>query len=78
MVTLFDNDNEVEIGLISEAQLNFLQEELIEETIDAYTYGLSPAAIDSLELNGGDPELVAMLRKAIGARGSMEVRYELD
>ena len=78
MVTLFDNDNEGEIGRITEAQLDFLQEELVEETIDAYTYALSPAAIDSLEMSGADTQLVAMLRKAIGMRNSMEVRYELD
>ena len=78
MVRLFDNDNESEIGPITEAQLNFLQEELVEETLDAYTFSLSPAAIDSLKSNGGDPDLVAMLRTAIGTRTSMEIRYELD
>jgi hypothetical protein len=78
VVKLFDNDTENEIGEITEAQLDFLQEELIEETIDAYTYNLSPAAIDSLEMSGGDDDLVAMLRKALGTRPSMELRYDLD
>ena len=78
MVRLFDNDNEAEIGPITEDQLNFLQEELVEETIDAYTFALSPSSIDSLRKNGGDPRLVEMLRTAIGTRASMEIRYELD
>ena len=78
MVRLFDSDSESEIGVITEAQLDFLQEELIEESIDSYTYNLSPAALDSLEKSGGDALLVAMLRKALGGRSSMEVRYELD
>jgi len=78
MVRLFDSDSESEIGVITEAQLDFLQEELIEESIDSYTYNLSPAALDSLEKSGGDALLVAMLRKAMAGRSSMEVRYELD
>jgi hypothetical protein len=78
MVRLFDNDNEAEIGPITEDQLNFLQEELVEETIDAYTFSLSPASIEGLKMNGGDPDLVTMLRTAIGTRSSMEIRYELD
>jgi hypothetical protein len=78
MIRLYDNDNECEIGPITEAQLDFLQEQLVEDAIDAYTFDLTPGSIDSLEMSGGEAELVAMLRKFIGSRASMEVRYELD
>ena len=78
MVKLFDNDNEAEIGKITESQLDFLQEQLLEECIDATTYDVSQASIESLATNGADDDLIDMLRKAIGTRGSMEVRFELD
>jgi hypothetical protein len=78
LVRLFDNDNESEIGVIGESQLDFLQEQLIEESIDAYTFDLSQSALDGLEMNGAEADLIAMLRKAIGSRTSMELRYELD
>lgn len=78
MVRIYDNDNETEIGTISDAQLDLLQEELIEESIDAYTFDVSGAAIDSLEMNGGDTTLIAMLRRALGSRSSMELRFDLD
>ena len=78
MVRIYDNDNETEIGAITEAQLDFLQEELVEESIDANTFDLSGAAIDSLETNGGDATLIAMLRRALGSRSSMELRFDLD
>lgn len=78
MIRLYDNDNESEIGPITESQLDFLQEQLVEDAIDAYTFDLTPASIDSLEMNGGEADLVAMLRKSMGTRPSMEVRYELD
>lgn len=78
MVRIFDNDLEAELGAITDAQLDFLQEELVEETIDACTFSLSGAAIDSLALNGGDEALIGMLRKALGSRASMEIRFEFD
>jgi hypothetical protein len=78
MIRLFDNDNDAPIGEITEAQLDFLQEQLIEETLDSTTFALAPATVDSLAMNGGDPEVVAVLRKALGARNSMELRVELD
>ena len=77
MVRLYDNDSDSEIGQITEAQLDFLQEELLEESIDSYTYNLSSAAIDSLALNGADADLLEMLRKALGTRPSIEIRYDL-
>jgi citrate lyase alpha subunit len=78
MIRLFDNDNDAPIGEITEAQLDFLQEQLIEETLDSTTFALAPATLDSLAMNGGDSEVVAVLRKALGARNSMELRVELD
>lgn len=78
MIRLFDNDNDAPIGEITEAQLDFLQEQLIEETLDSTTFALAPATVDSLAMNGGDPEVIAVLKKALGSRSSMELRVELD
>jgi hypothetical protein len=78
MIRLFDNDNDAPIGEITEAQLDFLQEQLIEETLDSTTFALAPATVDSLAMNGGDPEVIAVLKKALGSRASMELRVELD
>jgi citrate lyase alpha subunit len=78
VVRIYDNDNESEIGSITEAQLDLLQEEWVEETVDVQTFNISAASIDSLEMNGGDQGLIAMLRQALGARSSMELRFDLD
>ena len=77
MIRLYDNDDDREIGQITEAQLDFLQEQLIEETLDSTTFALAPATLDSLEMNGGDAEMIGILRKAIGSRTSMELRIDL-
>ena len=78
MVRLFDNDSDDEIGSISESQLDDLQEELIEESLDGNCYNISSAVLDSLELNGIDRPVIALLRTALGVRGSMELRFEYD
>ena len=78
MIKLYDCDTDAEIGTITESQLDFLQEQLVEETIDTSSYNLTEANIESLEVNGADPEVVELLRKAISGRSSMELRYEFD
>ncbi|HXH27613.1 MAG TPA: galactosyldiacylglycerol synthase [Candidatus Polarisedimenticolia bacterium] len=78
MIRLFDDDNEAEIGSITEDQLSFLQEQLVEETLDDYSYSINASVIGSLERSGADGEVVEMLRRALGARSSMDVRFEPD
>lgn len=78
MIRLFDNDNDEEIGSISESVFDLLQEQLLEETLDSNTYNVGTATLDSLESNGVDRNVVALLRKALGSRSSMELRYEFD
>ena len=50
----------------------------LEENLREYSYNIDAAAIGSLEANGADPELVTLLRRALGNRTSMELRYEID
>lgn len=78
MIKLFDNDTDAELGAISEEQLEFLVEELVEESLDEYSYAINPTVVGALEAHGGDPALIAILRRALGARTSMEFRYEPD
>ena len=78
MIKLFDNDSDADLGFISDEQLEFLVEELAEESLDEYTYSINPAAIGALEAHGGDPALISLLRRALGTRTSMELRYEPD
>jgi len=78
MIKLYDNENEKEIGLITEPQLEFLIEELADESLDEYTYNINLSVISYLEGSGAEPQLVTLLRGALGSRTSMELRYEPD
>ena len=78
MIKLHDNDNDAEIGEISEEDFTAMQENLVEESMDDYSYNIDEAAIVSLESSGVDSQLVSMLRRALGKRSSIEVRLEFD
>lgn len=78
MIRLFDNDSDEEIGGISESQFDVLQEQLLEETLDSNTYNLDDGVLDSLENNGVERDVVALLRKALAGRSSMALRYDFD
>ena len=78
MIRFFDNENENEIGEITEVQLDQLVEELADESLDEYTYNINPKVISYLEGNGADSGLISLLKRALGSRTSMELRYDPD
>jgi hypothetical protein len=78
MIKLYDADNDKEVGTISDDQLELLTEHLVEESLDEYSWNINPSALASLEGNGVDPDLLRLLKTALGNRTSMELRYEAD
>jgi len=78
MIKLFDAESDAELGEISEEQLEILQENLVEESLDEYSWTIDTGAVASLESGGADSTLVALLRRALGSRSSMELRCEAD
>jgi hypothetical protein len=78
MIRLFDGDSDAEIGEISEEQFGLMQESLVEETLDEYSYNIDAAALSALESSGAEAHVVNLLRRALGERTSMDVRFEFD
>ncbi len=78
MIKLYDADSDAEVGAITEEHLDLLTEQLVEESLDEYTWNIDAGAIATLESSGADPGLVTLLRRALGARTSMELRCEPD
>jgi len=76
VIELFDNDTGAAIGAITDAQLQFLVDQLEEESADDTDYYINQETLDMFEERGADPELVALLRSALGAREDMEIRWE--
>lgn len=63
------------VGRISEAQLQFLQDYLVEEDVDDDDYYIQPATIDMLQAKGADPELINILQQAISKSGAADIRW---
>ncbi len=75
MIRLHDAERGTLIGTITEAQLQFLVDELEEESTEDRDYYVSADTIDLLEEDGGDPELVALLRGALSGRDGVDIRW---
>ncbi|HUF39404.1 MAG TPA: hypothetical protein VMN57_12840 [Anaerolineales bacterium] len=61
------------IGTITEGQLQFLVDQLEEEWLEDRDYAITPMLISFFEGKAEEPELVAMLKEALGEREEMEV-----
>ena len=75
MVTLYDAGSQSRIGTLSEENLSFLIEHLEEESAVDQDYYINRATLDLFESAGADPELMAMLRTALGQREDMDIRW---
>ena len=69
-------DTGYEIGNISDQQLAFLVEQLEEEHDEDRDYFVDKDTIELLADNGCDPDLLAMLEKAIGEDEAMDIAWE--
>ena len=64
------------LGAISETDLQFLIDNLEEETSDDQDYYLRPETIAMLEERGASSALIELLRTALGDRQGVEVRWQ--
>ena len=75
MIQLHDAERNTPIGTITEAHLQFLIEELEEESAEDRDYYLSADTIDMLEEDGADSQLVSLLRGALAGREGLDIRW---
>ena len=73
MINLREKATDKELGSISEAQFQFLVDQLEEETMDDNDYAISKTLLDYFESQGADPELVSLLRNALAGRDEMDI-----
>jgi hypothetical protein len=74
--TLMRIDNGQTIGEISSAWLDFLVEQLEEEHDEDQDYYIDKETLELLSDNGADPELIALLEKAMGDDEEMDIAWE--
>ena len=76
MPTLIRIDNGEKIGDVPPEWLDFLIEQLEEEHDEDQDYFIDKDTLELLADNGADPELVALLEKAMGDDEEMDIAWE--
>jgi hypothetical protein len=76
MPRLIRLDTGDDIGTITDVQLKFLVEQLEEEHEEDQDYFIDRDTLELMADNGGDPELLAMLEKALGDDDDMNIAWE--
>lgn len=75
MVQIFDNQTGAPLGTLSDEQFQFIADRLEEESDVDQDYYLNRTTVDSFEAEGAAPELVAVLRRALGNGDEAEIRW---
>jgi hypothetical protein len=75
MPRLINAESGAVIGEISDEQLEFLVDQLVEEDNEDRDYFLDLETIDLLEDSGADDTLIMLLRKGLGSSEGIDVRW---
>ena len=76
MIDVYDNETNELIGSITEADLKVLQDHLEEESLDDQDYYIDRATIDVIGDGQATEHLMNLLRKALGTKESIDIRWE--
>ncbi|MDH3217558.1 MAG: galactosyldiacylglycerol synthase [Candidatus Krumholzibacteria bacterium] len=76
MIQLRDKETGSLLGSITEEDLQFLIDQLVEESKEDKDYYVNRATIDMLKKRGGDDTLLELLTRALGDREEMEVEWK--
>lgn len=75
MIEIRDKEKGQVIGSLTTEQLQFLIDQLEEESRTDTDYYLNRATLEMFEERGIDPQLLAFLRKALADREEMEIQW---
>jgi hypothetical protein len=75
VIVLRDKSTGATVGNITEEQLQFLIAHLEEESASDTDYYLNQATLDAFAEEGADPQLLDVLRRALGDREDMDIEW---
>jgi hypothetical protein len=75
MIELRDAERGTQLGTITDRQLKFLVDALEEESTGDQDYYISGDTIEMLEADGADADLIGLLRRALGGREGIDIRW---
>jgi hypothetical protein len=63
------------LGTISDEEMQFLQDNLEEESLTDDDYTISPLTLEYLRGNGMSPHLAQLLEQALGDQDEVDIQY---
>ena len=76
MPTLWLKNGSAPLGTIDDADLQLLRDQLEEESEEDTDYYITPMTIEFLEQNGASPDLVQILKLAVGDSEGVDVVWD--
>jgi hypothetical protein len=76
MVQIYDNMSGALLGELPQSDLLFLTSQLEEESSQDTDYYLTVDTVEMLAQAGASPELLDLLRRALGESGEGEIRWQ--
>lgn len=77
MPRLYRLDNDETIGTITDEQQRFLAQQLEEDREQDNDYFIDRDTLELLSDNGADPELIALIEKAMGKDDEIDIAWEV-
>ena len=78
MIKVYDNENGLLLGEITEVDLKFLVDQLEETSLEDQDYYVDQATIEVLIQAGATPQLVDLLKSGMGTRPGYEIRWSRE
>lgn len=75
MIALHDAERGTQLGTITDQQMKFLSDALEEESVSDNDYYISADTIEMLKTDGADADLLGLLRRALGNREGIDIRW---
>ena len=76
MIKVYTAEDNDFIGTITDSQLQFMIDNMEEESLEDRDYAITPMTLAYFEELGADPALVDMLRQALGNQDELVIRWE--
>lgn len=77
MIVLYDHQTGAELGVLDQAQLDFLISHLEEESAADQDYYINQVTVDLWEQQDADTGLITLLRQAMGSHGEVDIRWSI-
>ena len=75
MIKLYEAGTGIFLGTLTDAQLQFLIDQLEEESTEDTDYYINSTTLEVFESVGADATLLALLRQALGSREEMDIQW---